>query len=97
MRLGDLLDGLDQLPSDATIFAERPWNFDSSSMVVMEDVDDTQDRGPFSYLLEIDVCAEVVEVWSAWRAGRTPTPEQRCAAIVHYALHDAYEPLAGEA
>ena len=45
-----------------------------------------------SYLLGVEAAEDAMEVWSAWRGGRQPTPEELCEAVVFYALHDAYLP-----
>ena len=42
----------------------------------------------FDYLLEVDLVLDVLETWSWWRGGQTPTAE----AIIHYAETDAYLP-----
>jgi hypothetical protein len=36
---------------------------------------------------------EVLQVWTRWRDGRTPTDDEACEAVVHYAEHDAYLPV----
>lgn len=46
-----------------------------------------------AYLLEVDLAKEAIRVWSQWRNGATPTSEDRVAAVVHYAIHDAYLPV----
>ena len=35
----------------------------------------------------------VLEVWSAWRGGRIPTPEECAEVVIHYAERDAYLPV----
>ena len=47
----------------------------------------------YAYLLEVDLAVEVIEVWSEWRGGVVPTQMQAAQAVIHYAEHDAYEPL----
>jgi hypothetical protein len=46
------------------------------------------------YLLEVALAQEVLEVWSAWRNGKVPTFAESVEAVVHYAEHDAYLPVA---
>ena len=46
------------------------------------------------YLLEVDLALETVAVWSDWRGGTTPTSEEVALAVIYYAEHDAYQPLA---
>ncbi|MFD0730914.1 hypothetical protein [Planotetraspora mira] len=44
-----------------------------------------------AHLLKVGIAQEVVEVWSAWRDGAPPTPEEATLAIIYYAEHDAYQ------
>lgn len=46
------------------------------------------------YLLEVDLALEVIEVWRSWHAGTPPTAEEATRAVIYYAEHDAYQPLA---
>jgi hypothetical protein len=45
------------------------------------------------YLLEVELAREVLHVWANWGHGRQPTPEEAARAVIHYAQHDAYEPV----
>lgn len=53
------------------------------------------ERAPdgWTYLLELWIAQEVLEVWSAWRDGRVPTPAEGAEAVAHYAEYDAYQPV----
>ncbi|GEA89536.1 hypothetical protein [Cellulomonas cellasea] len=44
----------------------------------------------WTYLLELWIAQEVLEVWSAWRDERTPSLAEACEAVVFYAENDAY-------
>ncbi|WP_328414924.1 hypothetical protein OG470_21685 [Micromonospora sp. NBC_00389] len=88
MRLIDLVERLDQLPDEATIYAGRPWSPEARAEAVVDDENQRPD-----YLLEVSLAREVLEVWSAWRGGRTPSPAEACAAVIHYAEWDAYLPV----
>jgi hypothetical protein len=93
--LSELLLSARTLDPQATIFAERPWGQDCRAILVDDPVDDVSaEREDMAYLLEVDLAREVLEVWSAWRNGRSPTPAESVAAVVHYAEHDAYLPVA---
>jgi hypothetical protein len=70
-----------------TIYGARPWTLDG-------DADGGTTESGYHYLLEVDLALEVIEVWSDWRGGTTPTPEEAALAIIYYAKHDAYQPLA---
>jgi hypothetical protein len=50
--------------------------------------------GPgLDYLLEVAEAKEVVPVWREWRSGMSPSVDEACEAIAHYASRDAYVPL----
>src|SRR4051794_37255170 len=49
-----------------------------------------------SYVLEVRIAKEVLEVWAEWRGGRPPSQHDKYAAVIHYATHDAYLPLCKE-
>jgi hypothetical protein len=46
-----------------------------------------------SYVLSVEQAKECIAVWSAWRAGRRPTPEEKVAAVLYYSRHDAWLPI----
>lgn len=46
-----------------------------------------------TYVLEVRIAKEALEVWSEWRAGRPPSQHDKYEAVIHYATHDAYLPL----
>ena len=78
-----------------TIFAQTPWSSSSPAVVLCEESLDG--RAPsmptHAYLLEVDVAAEVLEVWSKRRSGRTPSPEEATEALIHFAAHGTHLPL----
>lgn len=78
-----------------TIFAERPWDVDSPAVVACEETEHgalPSEQG-YAYVLEVAIAEEVLSVWSAWRSGRLPTVDEATAAVIHYAEHDAYQPV----
>ena len=46
-----------------------------------------------SEVLSVDQAREAIEVWSAWRAGVTPTPAERFKTIMFFAKYAAFLPL----
>jgi len=78
-----------------TIFAQTPWSSSSPAVVLCEESLDG--RAPsmptHAYLLEVDVAAEVLEVWSSRRSGLTPSPEEATEALIHFAAHGSHLPL----
>jgi hypothetical protein len=78
-----------------TIFARKPWTPQSDAIVMRERAANlvAPTAPDYAYLLEGDLAVEVIEVWSEWRGGVVPTQVQAAQAVIHYAEHDAYEPL----
>jgi hypothetical protein len=99
-RLVDVISSLDDLPvleaADVapTIFARKPWTPASPCLVLAEEaVDGRASSAPdHAYLLEVDLAREVLAVWSDWRSGVAPSPDEAARAVIYYAEHDAYEP-----
>jgi hypothetical protein len=88
----DVISELASADSEATIYAAVPFAPHSAAMVCVEREDGGSPAG-LSYLLEVDLAHDVLDVWARWRDGKEPTPEEATQAIIHYAVHDAYEPL----
>ena len=92
--LAEIVHQLEGLDSDAVIFAEQPWQGDTRAMVVaVDDAESMAEQQDLIYLLEVDLAREVLEVWSAWRNDRQPSPAEAVAAIVYYAQRDAFMPV----
>jgi hypothetical protein len=85
-ELKQLLSQPDALHSDAVLYAIRPWTAETDAVVL---VGDDAPAG-YEYLLEVDLVLDVLEVWSAWRGGQSPTPEEAAKAVIYYAERDAY-------
>jgi hypothetical protein len=92
MKLSELVATLDATDDDLTIFAERSsrWSPDSPAAVATADAGAPEG---LTYLLEVYLAKEAVEVWSQWREDRQPSLAEKCKAIIWYAEHDAYTPL----
>lgn len=92
MTLGDLLEQLDNLDPEATLYAAVPWNSDSTAVAAVEGSDESDDAlsSGLEYLLDVDAAIEVADVWSRWRDGVPPTNQELAAAVIHYARFDSY-------
>jgi len=44
-------------------------------------------------VLSVGQAREAIEVWSAWRDGLTPSPEDRFRAVMFFSQHGAFFPL----
>ncbi len=95
-----MISSLDDIPVGAaaevapTIFARKPWTPASPCLVLAEEAVNGRARSApdYAYLLEVDLARDVLAVWSDWRSGVVPSPEEAARAVIHYAEHDAYEP-----
>jgi hypothetical protein len=91
-RLLDAISALAFADPEATIYAAMPFTSHSEAMVCVEPEDAGSPAG-LSYLLEVDLARDVLEVWGQWRNGKKPTPDEATTAVIYYAEHDAYEPI----
>ena len=95
----DVMAALEDVPSTdrfdvgPAIFARRPWSPSSESLILFEDVLSSADHPGYDLVVEVAIAREVLEVWTAWRAGRIPSLEERAEAVLWYATHDAYQPV----
>jgi hypothetical protein len=73
----------------------RPWLPSAEAVVLRGDAvpEGVITSSGHRYLLEVDLAIEAVEVWSEWRAGAIPTPEEATNAVIYYGEHDAYQPV----
>jgi hypothetical protein len=46
-----------------------------------------------SEVLSVEQAREAIEVWSAWRGGLSPSPEDRFRTVMFFAQHGAFFPL----
>ncbi len=95
-----MISSLDDIPVGEaaemapTIFAREPWTPASPCLVLAEEAVNGRARSApdYAYLLEVDLARDVLVVWSDWRSGIAPSPDEAARAVIHYAEHDAYEP-----
>ena len=85
VTLGDVVNGLDGLDDDHTIYADGPVA--SARAVVAGEPEDgawPPEATGLHYFLEVDIAKQAVRVWSEWREGITPTLEDKLAAVIYY-------------
>jgi len=46
-----------------------------------------------SEVLSVAQARDAIDVWSSWRGGLTPSPEDRFSTVMFYSRHGAYFPL----
>jgi hypothetical protein len=88
-RLLDVVADLPTAPPDAVVVAVSPWSMESEAYVVAGESDAPAGA---TYMLEVSLAVEAIEIWSQWRNGRVPTPQDACEAVLYYASKDAYQP-----
>jgi hypothetical protein len=93
MTLSELLDKLDGQDDDATIFVDRSAPLSAASTAVALNSDTGSPPDGMSYLLEVYLAKEVLEVWAKWRDGRQPSLMEKSRSVIWYAEHDAYLPV----
>ena len=94
MNLDEVVRSLDELPREAIFYIPRECNpslVSPETPVLLVTADEAQPEG-WRYFLEVIIAREVLEVWSSWRDGRVPSPEEALSAIAYYAENDAYRP-----
>ena len=87
----DVLSTLASADPEATIYHALPTSPHSEAMVCVEPEGVGEPAG-LTYLLEVSLARDVLDVWTNWRNGRRPTAEEAARAVISYARHDAYEP-----
>ncbi len=91
--LSELIEVLETLDPEHTIYAASPWTADSEAMVTY-DVDgrvppEAAELG-LSYFLEVDIALNVVKQYEEVM-GKLST-QLRFQKVLYYAEYDAYEP-----
>jgi hypothetical protein len=46
-----------------------------------------------SYVLGVEQAKECIQVWSEWRDGKRPSPQDKFAAVMYYSRNDSWLPL----
>ena len=93
LRLSDVLQTIDQFDDGLTLYIATGEPIDLATTVVLIDEDMGEPPNGVSYLLEVHLVRNVLQVWKEWRGGQEPTLTEACAAVGFYASHDAYQPI----
>lgn len=92
--LRDVIEALAELNDELTIYAlgSPEWSGESPAVVALEPDDGSlpMEASGMEYFLEVDIAKEVIEVWSQWRNGKSPSRDEKINAVIHYAKFDAY-------
>ena len=95
MTLGEILDQLEELHDDSTIYvvgAPEDASPHTPAIVVSipEEGPDPPPPEGLTYLLEVDHAKSVVRTWREWSGEAEPSAAEKCRAVVHYSVNDAY-------
>lgn len=90
--LGELVQEIASVPDDLIVYTidGRSW-VSADSVIELRRLEEAAARpNNLIYLLEVELVRDVIEAWSLWRDGRTPSVEEAVQAIAYYAENDAY-------
>lgn len=102
MTIYEVIQSIESLPEEATIFAERiNGEFRPESRVVLVEMTDEELSMPVQevaarkapgteYFLEIVVAKDVLEGWQEYRHGAEISPEEKTGVTIYYAENDAW-------
>jgi hypothetical protein len=102
MKLHEVIESIESLPEDATIFAERiNGEFLSESEAALYELTDEEMTRPIKevaairapgkdYFLEVFVAKEVIEGWQDYRGGNDVTVSKLTEVVIFYAENDAW-------
>jgi hypothetical protein len=82
MTLEEVIDRINALSGEATIYAEKPWSGASRAVVVVEPEHPVPvEAVGLDYFLEVDIAQEVAAL---------AAPDARLESVIYYAENDAY-------
>jgi hypothetical protein len=92
-----LIARIDEIDPELVIYtleADRSlWSCGSEVLLVDNTIHDvTLAEQGMHYFMEVWVAQEVVEVWRRWSSTAEPTSDEKCEAVLYYAINDAYLP-----
>lgn len=92
MTLIEVVDALESLNEESTIYASEPWTDSSTAVVARESEsgrspDAAQELG-LTYFLEVFIARQFLEGWTA-HLDAEPTLQEKCARLIEYAINDA--------
>ena len=91
--LRDVVQTLDELDDDGTIYTDGSSPAARASVVTDESAVEAAKVAGLRYFVEVALAKDAVVVWSEWRGSAPPTIDDKLMAISYYATHDAYLPL----
>jgi hypothetical protein len=94
MTLADVIRQIDQLDDGLCIYATPRWRADSPALVAPEPRDGglpAEAKG-MTYLIGLRQARRAIAARSAWHPEQELDLQDRCKAVIYYAVYDAPEP-----
>ncbi len=92
MTLLHVVQKLNTLDDESTIYALKPWTENSKAMALREPqsggVPLEAEALGLEYFLEIAIANEFIQDWVA-SLDVVPSPQQKCLRLIQYAINDA--------
>lgn len=92
MKLLNVIQELDTLDKESTIYAAKSWTEDSVAMVLPEPdaggIPQEADEMGLKYFIEVFIACDFLMDWEA-TLDKKPTIHERCARLIQYATNDA--------
>ena len=92
MELLEVVRKLDDIESELTIYARRPWSIKSKSEVAFEPDDGSYppelESNDLEYFIEVFIAKDFLFGWSSG-LNKIPTIEEKAIRLISYAENDA--------
>lgn len=92
MTLIKVVQKLDELDQESTIYASKPWTENSRVIVLREpesgELPSEAKQLALTYFLEVFIARDFLEEWAS-SLDIEPTPQKKCARLIQYATSDA--------
>ncbi|MBW2458601.1 MAG: hypothetical protein JRI68_29145 [Deltaproteobacteria bacterium] len=94
MTLADAIRQIDQLDDWHSIYATPRWRADSPALVAPEPRDGSLPDGAegMTYLTRVGLARRALVARAAWGPDQEPNLNDRCKAVIYWAIYDAPEP-----
>lgn len=92
MSLLKIVQELDLLDKEGTIYATEPWAINSQAVVLREPesgiLPPEFEQIGLKYFIEVFIANDFLKQWEQ-QLKTAPTLEQKCLRLIHYAINDA--------
>ena len=92
MTLIKLMQKIESLDKESTIYVDKPWTESSKALVLREpesgELPSEAKKLGLSYFLEVSIARDFLEDWIV-SLDTTPTPQEKCLRLIQYATNDA--------